>query len=306
MQNLLEQLDLNLLRMLKAIVETGNTHQAAERLNVSQTSVSRGMAKLREVFGDQLFVRKAHGVEPSELAIRLADAVDQMLSPVSQVLLEYHSFEPATYQGTLKIIANGYLLEIFGCELHDALRETFPEAHLRIEQWHPTSTELLNSGDIDYGIELEAVPLPQSLCGRALCDLEMAIIAREDHPVLSHSSEWADINHLQLIQLVIPGVNEYRNHLAELYARLGFRANIALRTQCQQIAAHAMQRSDAILFAAKQTSGLYPGLTTYELPPVNPDYRQLRVNGYLAQTRRNSPLHLKIHEVISQTLSLGE
>ncbi len=59
----LQDLDLNLLKLLKAVVETRNTHAAADKLGISQTSVSRGMAKLRETFGDQLFLRKAHGVE---------------------------------------------------------------------------------------------------------------------------------------------------------------------------------------------------------------------------------------------------
>lgn len=302
MQNLFDDLDLNLLRVLKAIVETGNTHQAAERLNISQTSVSRALSKLREEFGEQLFVRKAHGVEPSELAIRLAQAVDEMLAPVSQVLLEYHAFEPASYQGTLKIVANAYLLDMFGTALHDALRANFPEAQLRLEHWHPSKTEPLSRGEIDYGIELDTVEQPQSLYGRELSTLEMAIIAREGHPVLSQSSAWADIQHLQLVQLVIPGVNEHRNHLAELYARLGFRANICLRTQNQMIAAHAMRNSDAIMFAAKKTHGQYPGLASYALPPLNEDYRSLKVSGYMPQTRRSSPLHRLLHEVIAATM----
>ncbi|WP_239670959.1 helix-turn-helix domain-containing protein [Vibrio variabilis] len=67
MSKSIKNLDLNLLTLLKVVVETRNVSQAGEILGISQTSVSRGMAKLRETFGDQLFIRKAHGVEPLNL-----------------------------------------------------------------------------------------------------------------------------------------------------------------------------------------------------------------------------------------------
>ena len=70
-----KELDLNLMKVLKAVVEEGNTHAAADALGISQTSVSRALAKLRETFGDQLFIRKAHGVEPSELAEKTGRSV---------------------------------------------------------------------------------------------------------------------------------------------------------------------------------------------------------------------------------------
>ncbi|MEF1341186.1 LysR family transcriptional regulator, partial [Vibrio rotiferianus] len=99
----LEGLDLNLLRLLKVVVETRNTSVAAEKLGISQTSVSRGMAKLRETFGDQLFIRKAHGVEPSELAEKLAEAAEHMLTPFTQVLEAYQEFNPEEYEGSVVI-----------------------------------------------------------------------------------------------------------------------------------------------------------------------------------------------------------
>ncbi|GAM74437.1 transcriptional regulator [Vibrio ishigakensis] len=100
MQKNLDSLDLNLLRLLKVVVETHNTSVTAEVLGISQTSVSRGMAKLRDTFGDQLFIRKAHGVEPSELAEKLAEAAENMLTPFTQVLDAYQDFDPQEYTGT--------------------------------------------------------------------------------------------------------------------------------------------------------------------------------------------------------------
>ena len=66
------ELDLNLIPYLVAMEETRNVSRAADRLGVSQPRVSTALGKLREYFGDQLFVRLA-GVE--EAAVLLVPAL---------------------------------------------------------------------------------------------------------------------------------------------------------------------------------------------------------------------------------------
>jgi DNA-binding transcriptional LysR family regulator len=119
----LRDLDLNLLKLLQAVVETRNTHQAADKLGISQTSVSRGLAKLRETFGDQLFIRKAHGVEPSELAEKLAEAADEMFTPLVKVVESYQNFDPLQFKGEVSIAMNIFMLEQWGDGIFSALRE---------------------------------------------------------------------------------------------------------------------------------------------------------------------------------------
>ncbi len=59
MAHQLDALDLNLMRLLKAVVENRSIKLAAMQLGISQPSASRGVMK--QVFDDPLFVRKAHG-----------------------------------------------------------------------------------------------------------------------------------------------------------------------------------------------------------------------------------------------------
>jgi DNA-binding transcriptional LysR family regulator len=53
-------LDFNLLLILDCLFDAGSTTVAAERLKISQPTVSFSLGKLRAVFGDELFVR--HGL----------------------------------------------------------------------------------------------------------------------------------------------------------------------------------------------------------------------------------------------------
>jgi DNA-binding transcriptional LysR family regulator len=49
----LRRLDLNLLSILKAVLESGTLTSAAAQLNLSQPTVSAGLAKLRTLIGDE-------------------------------------------------------------------------------------------------------------------------------------------------------------------------------------------------------------------------------------------------------------
>ena len=48
------EIDLNLLMILDAMYDAGSTTLVAERLKVSQPTVSFSLGKLRDVFGDEL------------------------------------------------------------------------------------------------------------------------------------------------------------------------------------------------------------------------------------------------------------
>ena len=55
--------DYNLLKVLAVILETRNTTTAAERLCTSQPAVSRSLRKIRDLFNDDILVRKGTNME---------------------------------------------------------------------------------------------------------------------------------------------------------------------------------------------------------------------------------------------------
>ncbi|MEJ1997863.1 MAG: LysR family transcriptional regulator [Maritimibacter sp.] len=63
--------DLNLLRILVAVVDSGSVTSAAGKLNMSQPTVSQALSRLRDITGDQLFIRDAQRMTPTAHAMRL-------------------------------------------------------------------------------------------------------------------------------------------------------------------------------------------------------------------------------------------
>ena len=75
-----DTLDLNLLRVLDAVLASHSLTRAAERLHVTPPAISNAMARLRELYGDPLLVRHGRTMQPTPLAQALAPRVAQAMA----------------------------------------------------------------------------------------------------------------------------------------------------------------------------------------------------------------------------------
>lgn len=100
-------LDLNLLKALNALLDERNVTRAAARLGLTQPAMSGMLVRLRNSFGDQLFVRAQRGIAPTERALALAQPVRQVLADID-ALLQAPQFDPATATMTFTIAATDY------------------------------------------------------------------------------------------------------------------------------------------------------------------------------------------------------
>ncbi len=90
------QLDLNLLRVLAAIHRTGSVTAAGRALALSQPATSNALARLRDYFQDDLFVRSPGGLKPTRLCERVAPEVLAQLRQLEAVVTGRDEFSPAT------------------------------------------------------------------------------------------------------------------------------------------------------------------------------------------------------------------
>lgn len=75
-------IDLNLIRTFVTLYEAGSVTLAAERLFVTQPSVSYALARLRELFDDALFTRTRDGIQPTFVAEQLYGTFRESLTRI--------------------------------------------------------------------------------------------------------------------------------------------------------------------------------------------------------------------------------
>src|SRR3546814_2528706 len=104
----LRRLDLNLLVTLDALLAEHNVTRAAERLHLSQPSVSVHLARLRDLLGDPLLLPGPRGMRPTARADMLREPLRQALEALRQAIAPAQQFEPAQSTHTWRIAASDY------------------------------------------------------------------------------------------------------------------------------------------------------------------------------------------------------
>jgi DNA-binding transcriptional LysR family regulator len=89
-------IDLNLLAVFQEVYRARQISAAAKKLGLTQSAVSNALARLRRTFGDELFVRTTHGMQPTPFAEQVADPIQAALAQVALALNQHSQFDPAT------------------------------------------------------------------------------------------------------------------------------------------------------------------------------------------------------------------
>ncbi|MEV5831587.1 LysR family transcriptional regulator [Spirillospora sp. NPDC052242] len=105
----LQQVDLNLLVILDALLQEQNVTRAAERLHMSQPATSTALSRLRKVLGDELLVKRGRHLQLTPRAESLIDPVRDVLATIEQHIVRPPTFDPAHDQRVFTINASDYV-----------------------------------------------------------------------------------------------------------------------------------------------------------------------------------------------------
>ncbi|WP_407331831.1 LysR family transcriptional regulator [Enterovibrio sp. 27052020O] len=191
--NHLLRYDLNLLICLHILLDECNVTRAAQRLHLSQSAVSKNLAKLREQFDDPLFNRTSRGLHPTAKALSLKPALKALLNHIEGLTIS-DAFNPATsdrrFHFALVESAYPLLLPRFLGEILDAA----PSITLDTEAWGSGTFNAMARGEVDFGITgkdlnpadamLTLMP-PKGIVYEELYQDHQKVIVRQGHPLLS-------------------------------------------------------------------------------------------------------------------------
>jgi DNA-binding transcriptional LysR family regulator len=98
MTTCINRLDLNLLRVFDAVMNERSVLRASQRVCLSQSAVSHALARLREVLGDELFVRTTSGMQPTARALTMAPLIREAWQSL-EAAIGTPEFEPSNQLG---------------------------------------------------------------------------------------------------------------------------------------------------------------------------------------------------------------
>jgi DNA-binding transcriptional LysR family regulator len=204
----LKEVDANLLVILDALLVDASVTRAAERLGRSASAISHALAKLREIFDDELFVRAGQRLVPTAKAQELAPTIHVILAGMESLLRPAKPFDPRDAERDFAMTAS----EVGDLTLVQPLRrrlETLAPA-VRVG-WMPgqggETVDALRHGRCHFAVDAEAMQVPApDIRVLKLCDDGLATLARSGHRLIAHPPEaetFASSDHIAVSALPI-------------------------------------------------------------------------------------------------------
>ncbi|QSQ19813.1 LysR family transcriptional regulator [Pyxidicoccus parkwayensis] len=210
-------LDLNLLLMLHTVLSERSVARAAERLHVTPSAISNGLARLRSALGDPLVTRNGRGIVPTPRALALAPAIARGLRELELAIHEA-PFEPAkcTRTFTLAVADAGQVTWVPGIAARMAAE--MPNARLSVVGI-ASLVALGDLGSSQIDLHLGVATRGAGLHVEPLLDERTVLVAREGHPALGKRLSRRELGALRHVGVeMVPGKG-FRDLVGAAYAR---------------------------------------------------------------------------------------
>ena len=130
----INNVDFNLLKVFRALMETKNVTKAAGKLFLTQSATSHALKRLRDVFDDQLFISTPRGMKPTDKSLeiypRLAAAIDDIEACVNR----NSRFDPNESEHEFVILTNEYFEMVLLPQLTERLYKLAPKCRIEVRR----------------------------------------------------------------------------------------------------------------------------------------------------------------------------
>ncbi len=299
----LSRIDLNLLISLQVLLEERNVSRAAERLYITQPAMSKTLSRLREVFGDPLFTRSSHGMQPTPRALQLAGDLSDILGDIRR-LVAGPAFDPASYNGEIRLALSEYIGVALLPPLVRNLQEQAPRLRISVITRVENQLQELADGNLDLAVHIKQQHYGDEFRVAELGSSPPAILVRHGHPLAEGEPCWARLARYPLIRLYISDWEQ-----AELHRKTGATEGIlgqqrgSLEISHLLTALEVLRNSDYYMPGPAyilQNQGATAGIIALPVP----DGGELELDYVMVAHRRTaqSPVHTWLWEQIACTI----
>lgn len=257
--------DLNLLHTLDVLLSEASVARAAKRLRLSPSAMSRALARLRAVTGDQLLVRAGRGLVPTPRAIEMKRKVHDLVEDAHILLRPADRLELATLHRTFVLRTSDGIAETLGPKLIERIQQEAPGVRLRFVRKLDKNSEGLRDGTLDLETGVVAGTSGPEVRAQALFVDRYIGAVRGDHPLARGEVNLADYAAWNHVVAQRPGLDLLG--IDEMMEQQGMARTIMTTVDGFSAALALARGSDLIATVPERhTAGLRDGMFTFAIP----------------------------------------
>jgi DNA-binding transcriptional LysR family regulator len=178
---MLKNIDLRLVSLVVELNRTRSVSAAAQKLSLSQSTVSMALAKLRRHFDDPLFVRTSIGMEPTPRGAELIEMMKSAEFYLHQALEHRSVFDPLKSTHVFRLCSTDIAQLTLLPMLMNHLRRSGPSMSVTLQNISERTYTQLESGELDLAVGF--IPARGAgFCGQRLFQDRFVCALRSDHP----------------------------------------------------------------------------------------------------------------------------
>lgn len=240
----LRRTDLPLLVSLRALVSARSVTGAANEIGISQPAMSAQLARLRDLFKDQLLVGNARGMVPTRRAEQLADQINDPLGQLNRIINVGAGFNPETSRETIRIAGSEHTNAVIGTPLIARLATIAPNMRLALYAFQPSrAAAQFAENDLDLALLTPSMS-PKDMHMEHLFDDHLVVVRRKttgDKPAPTLESYCAE-RHI----LVSTTGGSFSATVDDVLAEKGMKRKVAASVQSFSVALQMVATSDLI------------------------------------------------------------
>jgi DNA-binding transcriptional LysR family regulator len=262
-------IDLNLVRLLSALLDEQHLTRAGKRLALTQSATSHALRRLRRLCGDPLFVRTSRGLAPTARAQELAEPVREAMRALERCFRAEKPFVAASAVRSFSIATSDYGSFVLAPRLLARLGREAPDVDLWFRTVDASLEEQLARGDADVGVvPTRRDELPVGIRSRPLYRERFVCLVRKGHPLLKKRidlASWTSMHHVFIAPRGTPG-----GVVDETLAQLGKRRRVALAVPHFLLAPHVVAGSDLVVTVGARVAEAFAEILPLRVvhPPV--------------------------------------
>jgi DNA-binding transcriptional LysR family regulator len=262
--------DLNLLKVLAAIMQERNLTRAGQALGLSQPATSHALARLRYMLGDELFVRTPDGMQPTPRAQQIAQPVREALRVLSTTL-EPLEFDPVRSTRSFTLLVNNYAARAIVPPLAGMIAEAAPGVSLDIRPLGTSNVlDQLDSGNADVALASLVDGGDRFKCVR-IADDDYVVVLDRQHPATQVAALTAQ--HLAAIpHIVVTSSGDDTGFVDDALSEHGLARKVAVRVPFLSIVLMLVGADRLAIVPRRAANGLIMicPLVLKELPFASP------------------------------------